>query len=134
MSLDLDELERLAAAATPRPWRFSYSLGNEGYVVCGDIFIVAELLFPEPDGGYGHEQANAAFIAASRAAVPDLITALRASQAENARLREGLAFYADRENYIDHAPVDAATDGDGDVTVFDNGSRARAALTQGPVT
>jgi hypothetical protein len=51
-------------AHTTTPWRYRKDNDGTGYLICADIYIVAEVRFPFDgrDPGYGHEAANAAFI------------------------------------------------------------------------
>lgn len=70
----LDELRALTEKATPGPWRIKQNPGHDGFeemnlTICGDIFLLADITGP----AYPHQSANAAFIAASRDAVPDLL-------------------------------------------------------------
>lgn len=73
---ELTRLEALAAAATPGPWN------NQGVIVlAGEDTCIARLWLTHP--AKGSEETNAAFIAASRKAVPALVAEVR-------RLREAL--------------------------------------------
>lgn len=91
---ELAELERLAAEATPGPWRMSMS-GCGANATTGQVEFFVE---------------NAAFIAASRSAVPKLIAMVRERDAEIARMREAVAERVMRElERCQHAESDAAT-------------------------
>ena len=64
---------------TPGPWRLNKRdemdvavWGSDGFTICGDIYIIADVSFPEKYDAYGHEEANARLIAAA----PDLLDAL----------------------------------------------------------
>ena len=77
-------LRALAEAATPGPWEL------RALSTCYHVLDT-----PSGDGTFqtgcisfdGSGKANAAFIAAARQAVPELLDALRDAEAENARLR-----------------------------------------------
>ena len=105
MSDDLDALERLCNEAWPPPW---VKFGNTvSLMLKGGI--VHTITLP------GDHQ-TLAFIAASRTAVPELITRVRTLQAESvdlrrrleeaeareAALRKTLSVFADRDNWITH--------------------------------
>ncbi len=72
MTLDIAELERLAAAAAPGPWFYSETQ-DEYPVVYVEASNAATVLF-ESDWG---TRADAAFIAAARTAVPALVARVR---------------------------------------------------------
>jgi len=79
MMLDLDELSRLCEAATPGPWEARLVL--EGYLGCDRRNVeiryqVREDHDPE-SWDNGHRKKNAAFIAAARTALPELIELVR---------------------------------------------------------
>lgn len=67
---------------TPGPWRFNKRdemdvaiWGSDGFTICGDVYVIADVSFPEKNDAYGHEEANARLIAAA----PDLLEALEAA-------------------------------------------------------
>lgn len=97
----LDKLEALAAAATLGPWETDRHgahihgrspaernrFGLDARVAIGLMMMARnEAWVPNPE-----REANAAFVAASREAVPALCAATRRLLAENARLRGELA-------------------------------------------
>jgi hypothetical protein len=93
------------AKSTPRPWRYREHDRGDGYVVCGDIFVLAELRFPEDETGkslvgFGHEEPNAALIVKAVNEREDLVKAL-----------ERMAFYAallvDPDAHGTYYPADA---------------------------
>ena len=119
MSLDLDELERLAQAATPGPWCMDgrwlgteMSPGTQG----APLYEISPMI----TGEIKSDDANLALIAAA----PQLIAALRASQAENARLRQELSIAATM-------PVSESTE---EYTLGWLKARARTALAGGSST
>ena len=73
----LDDIERDANAATPRPWRNGRSVGRTLY--SGDVLI-----------GLLDQENDAVFAAVARTDVPDLIAALRERDATIERLRAAL--------------------------------------------
>lgn len=105
--LDLDELERLCEQATPGPWKWDEegdANSNDWDGHGPDLLALSvlerhgSLTLPKTViGSWGHdawgldiEEVDAAFIAASRTAVPALIAALRAAERERDTLREAL--------------------------------------------
>lgn len=85
--IDIEELRRLTAEATPAPWESSASSGTwdgqaqitrAGQCTVGTWLIVEEVPLP----------ANADLITAMRNALPDLLDALAAKDAEIKRLRD----------------------------------------------
>ncbi len=98
MTTDLDALQALADAATPGPWTDHWAndersdLG-EAAIVSGpgtglEGIVVGTLYY---DGLHTACRAeDAAFIAAARTAVPELIAEVRALRAEVERLRDAL--------------------------------------------
>lgn len=105
MTLNLDHLASLAEAATPGPWAVSRGDDYSCMNVYGVTTNGAEVDFAVNDTGRdvvcltllqdprvachesGRWDENAAFIAASRTAVPALIARVRELEAENANLR-----------------------------------------------
>ncbi len=81
--LDLDRLEELAKAATPGPWVAEYEEADDWFCVTGTGYfdggnwMVCPHVATVESGG----QADAAFIAAARAAIPELIERVRALEA-----------------------------------------------------
>ena len=65
--------ERLAQSATPEPWELRWFLGQQPTVICEGYGVIAEGR-EYPNGG-----ADMAFVAASRAALPAAVAALRAA-------------------------------------------------------
>lgn len=100
--VDLDELERLAAAATDGPWAFASAPADESEETAaeylagamtgdGPLFVVWVPATEGNPGGYRltaatgdgpHASHDADFIAASRTVVPALIAELRKARAE----------------------------------------------------
>lgn len=79
---ELDELEKLANAATPGPWE---ALDNgDAYVVLGDV---TDICCP-------HHAEDMEFIASSREAIPKLIVEVRRLREKNEAL-QGLARHSD---------------------------------------
>lgn len=78
----LDSLEALAAAATPEPWRVGYDGASRPIITTGERTMW--LSVGRLEGGAAHAYANedndAAFVAAAREAVPQLIAAYRVQQ------------------------------------------------------
>jgi hypothetical protein len=91
VSLDLEELERLVNAAEPGPWATSNGPvdGEFWEIHCGAWGNVCL-------SGL-HVYADAAFIAAAREAVPQLIQRVRELEAQKARLVEALGKIEDRD-------------------------------------
>lgn len=82
----LAELEALANAATPGPWDSIPAGAWTGRVFAGEHMVA------KVDTEVSDDHNDAAFIAASRQAIPDLIAALRDAWAE----RDALAAQVDR--------------------------------------
>lgn len=103
-TFDIDEIERLLAAATPGEWKTEYD-------PIGDDDHATAICLPRKVGGFGtflascqhnwndaayderriswkEATANAALIVAARNSLPAMITELRELRAENARLKE----------------------------------------------
>lgn len=74
---DLDEIERLLAAATPGKWR-TCALDQEAQIWCGSNYIGKTRDYTGDD---------AALIVALHNSAPAMIAAIRELRAENARLR-----------------------------------------------
>lgn len=87
MTLDLEAIEALANAATPGAWWKDYTPIVAGHLVLADEKTPRMLVGA---GGPPLDGADAAFISASRTAIPELIAEVRKSQAEVAALREAL--------------------------------------------
>lgn len=100
----LDELERLAAEATPGPWDYApCTIGHPDNVknpVVGSPSNYIARAFSEDSTFTGltsraprrsAAEANAYLIAAARNALPELVAALRKERAENERLNAALA-------------------------------------------
>jgi hypothetical protein len=174
MTLDLDELERLASAATPGPWAASWdfkrlhrdpqdtTLVAQGvgpqHIGKSDARLVGEKLYSPDEALSAKMMADAEYIAGlNPATATELITALRASQAENARLREALEvkgkadIYRDGfdaavavaesvKTHVSWGPAATPNDGleEGMKAIRSSLQRARAAITaalaQGPET
>jgi hypothetical protein len=143
----LEEWKKLAEKATPGPW---YITGDPWFRDCSGVLAgnpdphVAPMIADceqlagereewrndHPGIACGDADDDAAFIAASRTAVPSLVS-------EVERLREALRFYADKRRYQGPnqrpIPDDPFATADAvymlDVT-RDGGTIARAALTQ----
>ena len=81
--LDLDRLEELAKAATPGPWVAEYEEADDWFCVTGTGYfdggnwMVCPHVATVESGG----EADAAFIAAARVVVPELIGRVRALEA-----------------------------------------------------
>lgn len=96
---DIDELERLLAAATPGEWfkarsgkRMSADYSQPFGLLAehdGNHCIVAGL-FGDTRGGEPSAGANAALIVAARNSLPAMLTEIRELRAENARLKDAL--------------------------------------------
>ena len=93
--IDINELRRLAQAATPGPWYATGKLTRyvEARIDGGLIQEVAACGPTKADGGYGPQQeANARLIAAANPAViSELLDRLEAAENENAKLHIALA-------------------------------------------
>ena len=76
VQLDLDELHRLADAATPGPWERQETVHTDNYVTAGGGVLTGTHVC-----GPTYERHNALFIAAAREAVPALITRVRELEA-----------------------------------------------------
>jgi len=75
--------------ATPGQWVFQDYRGSGGFIRAGQEAL-AQMWNCRDEEDYTNATANGAFIAHARADVPDLLAALTAAEAENARLREAL--------------------------------------------
>lgn len=78
------EYRRLADAATPGPWEWSHLLNPNG-LLSGDCEVIA--ILPEHTCSLEMLEADAAFIAASRTAVPELLDEVERLEALNASLK-----------------------------------------------
>ena len=91
MTIDTNELRRLAQAATPGPWYVTGKLTRyvEARIDGGLIQEVAACGPTKADGGYGPQQeANARLIAAANpAAISELLDRLKAAEKERDALR-----------------------------------------------
>ena len=91
MTIDTNELRRLAQAATPGPWYVTGKLTRyvEALIDGGLIQEVAACGPTKADGGYGPQQeANARLIAtANPAAISELLDRLEAAEKERDALR-----------------------------------------------
>jgi hypothetical protein len=84
--IDIDELERLAKAATPGPWHINMAEVHRAGPCPGDDeswsrrhqHLIAGL--HNTVGDFNREQDNARFIAAARNAMPELLKRLRAAE------------------------------------------------------
>ena len=95
---DIDELERLLAAATPGEEWFIVRYGDgDSLVICLDEAGNQRVAFMAVPGGRDHAtrkrawkeiKANAALIVAARNSLPAILTEIRELRAENARLLE----------------------------------------------
>lgn len=109
------ELRKLCDEATPGPWMHD------------EEFYPAEGMLFQWDG----DGPDAAFIAASRTAIPELLDALDAAERERDTLATALEWYADMENWRypysdDMEPGDTCERG----ALVDMGGRARVALRE----
>lgn len=77
------ELRALCDAATPGPWEWSHLLNPNG-LLSGDCEVIA--ILPEHTCSLEMLEADAAFIAASRTAVPEILDEVERLQSRNARL------------------------------------------------
>ena len=135
MTLNLDELEKLANAATPGPWIYDdgqigpcpedtpdfYKHKEINPQYPDDPFMVCWNSFPMQYGcecGKYNSDNDGEFIVAAITAVPELIREVR-------RLREALIFYADSHQW-QYTPHD--DQGNGGDAIGDGGERARKAL------
>ena len=91
MTIDTNELRRLAQAATPGPWYVTGKLTRyvEARIDGGLIQEVAACGPTKADGGYGPQQeANARLLAAANpAAITELLDRLEAAEKERDTLR-----------------------------------------------
>lgn len=85
----LDELERLCDAATPGPW------SDANWEISGPD---REVIFDIPDVAADVAQADAAFVAAARHALPKLIAKVRELQAELDRIDKRLRWETTRDD------------------------------------
>jgi septal ring factor EnvC (AmiA/AmiB activator) len=96
MTIDTNELRRLAQAATPGPWYVTGKLTRyvEARIDGGLIQEVAACGPTKADDGYGPQQeANARLIAAANpAAISELIDRLEEAEKELAELRSSMKF------------------------------------------
>ena len=76
-------LAALAEAATPGPWEAVHEHAGHHVALVGDLSIIGS-----DAAESSADNIDAAFIAASRAAVPELLAALADAEAERDRLRE----------------------------------------------
>lgn len=84
--IDLDELERLAAQATPGPWFVTCNCtGKTFYTIKNDRVYIGETL------GVYNGEANAAYIVAACNAVPELIARVRELERQKRVLVEKMA-------------------------------------------
>lgn len=145
--MDREALRKLAEEATAGPWFVVGEPWNAGapWIIAGSedphcAEPVCDLVLEIDHGECANAEANAAFIAAAREAVPALLD-------ENDRLREALEFYADPDTYFaiavfadapcgDFADDFEELDGDlghpGGGAWVKPGKRARAALAKDP--
>ncbi len=142
----IEELKKLAEAATPGEWisdEVRTSSGRAFRIGTGEMIKAGKgccIIYDDFPGNPKNERsANAAFIAASRSAIPALIERVERAEAENARMREALEFYAEPANFLNSPPweedpecftpnaVPFTTQEDG-AKVCDCGDKARAAL------
>lgn len=102
MTLDLDQLEALAKAATPGPWRVgAYPAEIVGDThVCVDTDIGVKVLLRGNENFYEEAQANAAFSAAAdRDTMLALIAEVRALREDKARLDSGCIVTHERDEF-----------------------------------
>lgn len=100
MTTDIDEIERLMAAATPEDEWFVVRYGDgDSLVICRDEAGNQRIAFMAVPGTRDHLarnrtwkaiKANAALIVALHNSAPAMIAEIRELRAENARLREAL--------------------------------------------
>lgn len=107
--MNLDEIERLEAQATPGPWQASTSEGDV-FVNGADMSsFVCHLGTEAPDG-----MADAAFIAAARNALPALLRVARAAlDLVEAEIRYDVAIDAAHSPLVDASPTQMAAVGQG---------------------
>lgn len=85
--MDLDELKRLVEASTPGPWRVKQNNQRRMLVVCGVVDEDEDDRILECE----YMEEDAAFIAAARDAIPQLIALLEHQRARAERLEAVLA-------------------------------------------
>ena len=114
---DLDEIERLLAAATPGEWGTEFDpfdAGDHATAVClpgktgetGTFLAYCQHNWNEADYSerrisWKEATTNAALIVAARNSLPAILTEIRELRAENARLKEGLHRIAYRDPWTD---------------------------------
>ena len=102
MTLDLDQLESLAKAATPGPWRVgAYPAEIVGDThVCIDTDIGVKVLLRGNENFYEEARADAAFSAAANpAAILELCAEVRALREDKARLDSGCIVTHERDEF-----------------------------------
>ncbi len=112
--LDLDALDALAAAATPGPWEVEFDGTEPAAVYADDGGIGTAYICRDLAQGVSYGEADAAFIAAAREAVPALTARVRELEAGDTFLRLAQVAAAERdearaENARLRAQVDAVT-------------------------
>ena len=87
---DIDELERLLAAATPGEWAVCVDATGGTFVagMTDTAETVCEFGAAPDDDGQEQLDADAALIAAARNSLPAILTEIRELRAENARLKK----------------------------------------------
>ena len=98
----IDDIKRLMAEATPRPW----ALHNETCVSSGDT-MTAQTCDDEPENTPQAEQ-NAALIVAAVNALPSLLADLEAAQKREQVLRDELTRLRDVVSAVEYESIDAA--------------------------
>lgn len=102
MTLDLDQLEALAKAATPGPWRVgAYPAEIVGDThVCIDTEIGVKVILRGNENFYEEARANAAFSAAAdRDTILTLIAEVRVLREDKARLDSGCIVTYERDEF-----------------------------------
>lgn len=129
----LNRLKELEAKATPGPWEpfteyWCNPQGPDTRTGCGPIHQCYE--YPGGIGQSPEAEADAAFIAESRNALPALLAEIERLRAVEAKLKEALEFYGEgnigcNDPYCGSSELDDVTD-----TWVDVGTRAKRVLTE----
>lgn len=94
MSIDLESLKKLCEAATPGPWRVTTYAGGFSFKGRPHVYAGTDEEYGEPYQipGRNNLEADVAFIAASREALPAIVARALAAEAENKRLKTQLSY------------------------------------------